>query len=49
MSGQTMLSPITLQPKSAPAFTTHLIVSSWALAITTTWVAPALAIISASR
>src|SRR5262245_11285702 len=46
---QTILSPITLTPKSRPALTTHLIVSACARAITTTCVAPALAIISASR
>ena len=49
MSGQARLSPMTLTPKSLPAFTTPLIVSSCARAMTTTWVAPARAIISASR
>ncbi len=40
---------MTLTPKSRPAFTTHFNVSSWARAMTTTCVAPAFAIISASR
>ena len=46
---QTRLSPMTFTPKSRPALTTQRIVSSCARAMTTTCVAPALAIISASR
>ena len=49
ISGHPRLSPITLIPKSFPACTTHLIVSGCARAITTTCVAPACAIICASK
>ena len=48
MSSAARLSPMTLTLKSLPACTTTLIVSGCARSITTTWVAPACAIICAS-